>query len=87
MTTPTRTVTTENFPVASWLLKPAAREPILAFYRFARRADDIADSPATSPQQRLHQQCYAFLHYGFAPQLVYQMAQIRWYAKIDNHWL
>lgn len=55
MTTPTRTVTTENFPVASWLLKPAAREPILAFYRFARTADDIADSPATSPQQRLHQ--------------------------------
>lgn len=43
MTTPTRTATTENFPVASWLLKPAARAPILAFYRFARTADDIAD--------------------------------------------
>ena len=24
----------ENFPVASWLLAPAHRAPILAFYRF-----------------------------------------------------
>ena len=34
----------ENFPVASLLLRPEQRTPILAFYRFARAADDIADN-------------------------------------------
>lgn len=34
----------ENFPVASILIAPRHREAILAFYRFARAADDIADS-------------------------------------------
>ena len=53
MTTPTRTATTENFPVASWLLRPAARAPILAFYRFARTADDIADDARGDPAARL----------------------------------
>ena len=43
----------ENFPVASWLVKPAHRAPILAFYRFARAADDIADHPAASPETKL----------------------------------
>jgi squalene synthase HpnC len=33
----------ENFPVASWLIAPQYRPTILAFYRFARAADDIAD--------------------------------------------
>lgn len=33
----------ENFPVASWLLPARARGVILAFYDFARGADDIAD--------------------------------------------
>jgi hydroxysqualene synthase len=33
----------ENFPVASVLIAPRFREPILAFYRFARAADDVAD--------------------------------------------
>ncbi len=47
----TRTATTENFPVASWLLKPAARAPIMAFYRFARAADDIADDGAAIPRR------------------------------------
>ncbi len=48
----TRTATTENFPVASWLLRSAARAPILAFYRFARTADDIADDAGGDPAQR-----------------------------------
>ncbi len=38
----------ENFPVASVLIAPAFRAPIMAFYRFARLADDIADH-ATAP--------------------------------------
>ena len=36
----------ENFPVASWLLTREHRAPVLAFYRFARAADDVADAAA-----------------------------------------
>ena len=43
----------ENFPVASALLKREHRAPIMAFYRFARAADDVADHPAASPQEKL----------------------------------
>jgi squalene synthase HpnC len=43
----------ENFPVASFLLKPAHRAPIMAFYRFARAADDIADHADAAPAQKL----------------------------------
>jgi squalene synthase HpnC len=39
----------ENFPVASWLVAPPHRRPILSFYEFVRIADDIADH-ATLPQ-------------------------------------
>ena len=37
----------ENFPVASRFVAPRFRAPILAFYRFARAADDAADNPRT----------------------------------------
>jgi len=37
--------TQENFPVASHLIAPHLRAPILAYYRFARAADDVADHP------------------------------------------
>lgn len=43
----------ESFPVASWLLPPSKRAQIMAFYRFARAADDIADHPALSPDEKL----------------------------------
>ena len=43
----------ENFPVASMLLKPATRAPIMAFYRFARAADDIADHSDATPARKL----------------------------------
>ena len=33
----------ENFPVASWVVAPEHRRPIMAFYEFVRIADDIAD--------------------------------------------
>ena len=36
----------ENFPVASGLVSKRHRPVILAFYRFARAADDVADDPA-----------------------------------------
>jgi len=43
----------ENFPVASRLVRPALRPPILAFYRFARAADDVADQPGAAPAAKL----------------------------------
>jgi squalene synthase HpnC len=44
----------ENFPVASFVLKPAHRPTVMAFYAFARTADDIADSPTLPPDEKLH---------------------------------
>jgi len=43
----------ENFPVASWLCPPQLRAPIVAIYRFARTADDIADEGDAAPDARL----------------------------------
>lgn len=43
----------ENFPVASRLIKPRHRAPILAFYRFARAADDVADHAGASAEVKL----------------------------------
>jgi squalene synthase HpnC len=45
----------ENFPVASWLVRRELRAPILAFYRFARAADDVADHPDAAPDHKLEQ--------------------------------
>ena len=45
----------ENFPVASMLIAPAHRAPIMAFYRFARLADDIADHASAAPAEKLAQ--------------------------------
>jgi len=43
----------ENFPVASLLIHPRHREPILAFYNFVRTADDIADHAALAAAEKL----------------------------------
>ncbi len=43
----------ENFPVASFILRPRHRAVIMAFYRFARAADDVADNPHASPDQKI----------------------------------
>jgi squalene synthase HpnC len=43
----------ENFPVASWLVGREYRGPILAFYRFARAADDVADHPSLPADEKL----------------------------------
>jgi squalene synthase HpnC len=45
--------TGENFPVASLLIRPEHRAPIMAFYRFARAADDIADCPKLDAATKL----------------------------------
>jgi squalene synthase HpnC len=43
----------ENFPVASFLIARRHRAVVLAFYGFARAADDVADHPAAKPAQKL----------------------------------
>ncbi|MGB0682530.1 MAG: squalene synthase HpnC [Magnetovibrionaceae bacterium] len=43
----------ENFPVGSFLLPAALRPHIATFYHFARAADDIADNPALSPDDKI----------------------------------
>jgi len=45
--------TDENFPVASVLIHPRHRATILAFYRFARTADDVADHQTATPEEKL----------------------------------
>jgi len=43
----------ENFPVASFLIAPRHRAPILAFYDFVRAADDISDHATLTGEQKL----------------------------------
>ena len=43
----------ENFPVGSFLIRRALRPHVHAFYRFAREADDIADNPRLSADDKL----------------------------------
>jgi squalene synthase HpnC len=43
----------ENFPVASLLIRASHRPIILAFYYFVRAADDVADDPALSSQEKI----------------------------------
>jgi len=50
---PTKGAGEENFPVGSWLLPRRLRPHVAAFYRFARTADDIADSPDLDREAKL----------------------------------
>src|SRR5215468_370213 len=43
----------ENFPVGSFLIRKDLRPHVHAFYRFARNADDIADNPALSADDKI----------------------------------
>lgn len=43
----------ENFPVASWLMPARLRPAVVAIYRFARHADDLADEGDLPAQTRL----------------------------------
>ena len=43
----------ENFPVGSALIAPRHRPVVLAFYRVARLADDLADDPNLAPRDKL----------------------------------
>jgi squalene synthase HpnC len=43
----------ENFPVGSLLIRRGLRMHVHAFYRFARNADDIADNPELTPDDKV----------------------------------
>ena len=43
----------ENFPVASVLIVPRFRAPVMAFYQFVRFADDVADHATAAPEEKL----------------------------------
>lgn len=43
----------ENFPVGSRLIRRDLRGAVLAFYAFARGADDVADDPSLAPAEKL----------------------------------
>jgi hydroxysqualene synthase len=43
----------ENFPVGSFLISRRYRRPMHCFYTFARNADDIADSPVLTADEKL----------------------------------
>ena len=43
----------ENFPVGSFLLKPALRPHVAAYYAFARAGDDIADNGTLSTRDKI----------------------------------
>ena len=43
----------ENFPVGSFLIRRDLRPHVHAFYRFARNADDIADNPELSGDEKI----------------------------------
>lgn len=45
--------TDENFPVASRLIRAENRPPILAFYKFVRAGDDVADNSALDPDRKI----------------------------------
>ena len=49
----TKTSKDENFPVANLLTTPIYRPHIETFYRCVRTADDIADHPVLTPQEKL----------------------------------
>jgi squalene synthase HpnC len=43
----------ENFPVASFLIAPKNRAPVMAFYKFVRAADDVSDNAQAAPDEKL----------------------------------
>jgi squalene synthase HpnC len=50
---PSKSAGEENFPVASLLLPAEKRATIMAYYHFARHADDIADSAVLTPDEKV----------------------------------
>ncbi|MDX2144661.1 MAG: squalene/phytoene synthase family protein [Rhodospirillaceae bacterium] len=47
-----KTARDENFPVAAWFVADRHRPLVAAYYAFARHADDIADDPLLTAEQK-----------------------------------
>jgi phytoene synthase len=64
-----KTAQNENFPVASLILARENRAPVLAFYRFVREADDIADAADLFSDEKLRRlaACERRLEKGAVP--------------------
>ena len=43
----------ENFPVGSFLIAKRLRPHVMAYYRFARNADDVGDAPDLAPDEKI----------------------------------
>ncbi len=43
----------ENFPVGSFLIARRLRPHVMAYYRFARNADDVGDAPDLSAEEKI----------------------------------
>jgi len=43
----------ENFPVGSLLIAKRLRPHVMAYYRFARNADDVGDAPDLSSEEKI----------------------------------
>ncbi|CAA7623560.1 conserved hypothetical protein [Candidatus Terasakiella magnetica] len=50
---PSKAPTEENFPVASLFLPAATRATVMAYYHFARHADDVADSTTLAQEEKV----------------------------------
>ena len=48
-----KTATQENFPVATLLLPASKRAIVMAYYHFARHADDVADSAILTSEEKV----------------------------------
>ncbi|CCG42437.1 squalene synthase HpnC [Magnetospirillum molischianum] len=48
-----KTANEENFPVASLLLHKSRRATVMAYYHFARHADDVADSAVLTAEEKV----------------------------------
>ena len=48
-----KTATQENFPVATLLLPASKRATVMAYYHFARHADDVADSAILTSEEKV----------------------------------
>ena len=50
-----KTAKDENFPVGSMLMAKHLRPHVAKYYKFARKADDIADNPSLSSKEKVQQ--------------------------------
>src|SRR3984893_3285709 len=76
---------TENFPVGSLLIRRDLRAHVHAFYRFARNADDIADNPELTADEKLRRLDLMTAILGGAPAHASPAAAAMRQSLIETH--